>query len=126
MKLSQLRHLVAVAEAGTIRQAAKNIHLSQSSLTKSIHLLEQYLGVELLHRASHGVTPTAAGKALIARARQIEAELREARNELDDIRGAGAGEIRRATRGAVRCRGSFPSTAAPDAGCWRRAWCASS
>ena len=94
MKLSQLRHLVAVAEAGTIRQAAKNIHLSQSSLTKSIHLLEQYLGVELLHRASHGVTPTAAGKALIARARQIEAELREARNELDDIRGAGAGEIR--------------------------------
>jgi DNA-binding transcriptional LysR family regulator len=94
MKLSQLRHLLAVAEAGTIRQAAKNIHLSQSSLTKSIHLLEQDLGVELLHRASHGVTPTEAGKALIARAKSIEAELREARNELDDIRGAGAGEIR--------------------------------
>ncbi len=94
MKLSQLRHLVAVAEAGTIRQAAKNIHLSQSSLTKSIHQLEEDLGVELLHRASHGVTPTEAGKALIARAKAIDAELREARNELDDIRGAGAGEIR--------------------------------
>jgi LysR family transcriptional regulator of abg operon len=94
MKLSQLRHLVAAAEAGTIRQAAKNVHLSQSSLTKSIQLLEEYLGVELLHRASHGVTPTAAGEALIARARAVEGELRQARNDLDDICGAGSGEIR--------------------------------
>lgn len=94
MKLSQLRHLVAAAEAGTIRQAAKNVHLSQSSLTKSIQLLEEYLGTELLHRASHGVTPTAAGEALIARARAIEGELRQARNDLDDICGAGSGEIR--------------------------------
>lgn len=94
MKLSQLRHLIAAAEAGTIRQAAKNVHLSQSSLTKSIQLLEASLGVELLHRASHGVTPTAAGEALIARARAIESELRQARNDLEDIRGAGKGEIR--------------------------------
>jgi LysR family transcriptional regulator, regulator of abg operon len=94
MKLRQLHHLVAAAEAGTIRQAAKNVHLSQSSLTKSIQLLEQSLGVELLHRASHGVTPTAAGAALIARARAIESELRQARNDIEDIRGAGKGEIR--------------------------------
>ncbi|MDH4190581.1 MAG: LysR family transcriptional regulator [Betaproteobacteria bacterium] len=94
MKLSQLRHLIAVVEAGTIRQAAKNVHLSQSSLTKSIQLLEETLGVELLHRASHGVTPTAAGEALIARARSIESELRQARNDIEDIRGAGMGEIR--------------------------------
>jgi len=94
MKLSQLRNLLAVAEAGTIRQASKNVYLSQSSLTKSIHLLEEYLGVELLHRTAHGVTPTAAGKALIARAKVIEAELRQARNDIETVRGAGSGEIR--------------------------------
>lgn len=94
MKLSQLRHLLAVAEAGTVRQAAKNVHRSQSSVTKSIQSLEQELGVELLHRASHGVTPTAIGKALIARATAIEAELRQARSEIETARGAGAGEIR--------------------------------
>jgi len=94
MKFSQLRNLIAAVDAGGIRQAAKNVHLSQSALTKSIQLLEQSLGVELLHRASHGVTPTAAGVALIARARAIESELRHARNDLDDIRGAGKGEIR--------------------------------
>lgn len=94
MKLSQLRHFLAVAEAGTIRQASKDLFLSQSSVTKSIQQLEESLGVELLHRASHGVTPTAAGRALIARAKVIEAELRAARNDIDTIRGAGSGEIR--------------------------------
>ena len=94
MKLSQLRHLMAVAEAGTVRQASKNLFLSQSSVTKSIQQLEVSLGVELLHRASHGVTPTAAGKALIARSRIIEAEVRAARNDIETVQGAGSGEIR--------------------------------
>jgi LysR family transcriptional regulator of abg operon len=94
MKLVQLRHLIAVVEYGTVRRAAKALFLSQSSVTKSIHQLEQSLGVELLHRHAHGVTPTAAGRALIARAKIIETELREARNDIDTIKGARGGEIR--------------------------------
>ncbi|OIR03528.1 HTH-type transcriptional regulator GltC [mine drainage metagenome] len=94
MKLSQLHHLVTVAEVGTVRQAAKILFLSQSSVTKSIQQLEAELNVELLHRGSHGVTPTAAGRTLIARAKVIEAELREARNDIDSIMGAGTGEIK--------------------------------
>ena len=94
MKLSQLHHLIAVAEVGTVRQAAKMLFLSQSSVTKSIQQLEASLGVELLQRGSHGVSPTAAGRALIARAKLIEAELREARNDIDSIIGTGAGEIK--------------------------------
>lgn len=94
MKLSQLRNLVIVAEAGTVRQAARTLNLSQSSVTKSIQQLEEALGVELLHRGAQGVTPTEAGRALIARARLIEAELRHARNDIDNVLGAGVGEIR--------------------------------
>jgi LysR family transcriptional regulator of abg operon len=94
MKLSQLRNLIAVVDAGAVRQAAKNLNLSQSSVTKSIQQLEERLGVELLHRGAHGVAPTAAGKALVARARAVEAELRHARNEVEAIQGAGFGEIR--------------------------------
>ena len=48
LKLSQLRHLVAVTEAGSLRQAARQLFLSQSSITKSIQQLEQSIGVELL------------------------------------------------------------------------------
>ncbi|MBK7334384.1 MAG: LysR family transcriptional regulator [Betaproteobacteria bacterium] len=104
LKLSQLRHLVAVVEAGTVRQAAKSLFLSQSSVTKSIQQLEEAVGVDLLHRTTHGVTPTAAGRAIIARAKAIEAELREARNDIDNILGSGTGEVRSPPRRPSRCR----------------------
>jgi LysR family transcriptional regulator of abg operon len=94
MKLSQLRNFTAVVEAGAVRQAAKTLNLSQSSVTKSIQQLEDELGVELLHRGAHGVSPTEAGKALFARVKTIEAELRHARNDVETIQGAGVGEIR--------------------------------
>lgn len=94
LKLSQLRHLVAVVECGTVRQAARSMFLSQSSVTKSIQQLEQAVGTALLKRTPHGVAPTAAGRALIARAKVVENELREARNDIDTILGAGSGEVR--------------------------------
>jgi DNA-binding transcriptional LysR family regulator len=101
MKLIQLRHLTAVVEAGSVRRASKALFLSQSSVTKSIHQLEESLGVKLLHRHAHGVSPTAAGRALIARAKTIETELRHARNDIDTIQGAKGGEIRLGVSPAV-------------------------
>ncbi len=94
LKLSQLRNFTAVVEAGSVRQAAKNLNLSQSSVTKSIQQLEDDLHVELLHRGAHGVAATEAGKALFARIKTVEAELRHARNDIETIQGAGMGEIR--------------------------------
>jgi len=94
MKLSRLRNFAAVVDAGAVRQAAKTLNLSQSSVTKSIQQLEYDLGVELLHRGAHGVAATEAGKALFARIKTIEAELRHARNDVETIQGAGIGEIR--------------------------------
>jgi DNA-binding transcriptional LysR family regulator len=94
MKLSQLRHLVAVVEAGTVRQAAKNLNLSQSSVTKSIQQLEESLKIELIRRSTHGVTPTEAGRMLVARAKVVDAELRHARSDIEGMRNASLGEIR--------------------------------
>jgi len=101
MKLSRLRHLVMVCETGTIREASRRLSLSQSSVTKSIRHLEEEMGVELLHRASHGVTPTEAGRAVIERAKRIEAELRYARNDVDEIQGTRIGELRLAVSPSV-------------------------
>lgn len=94
MKFIQLRNFIAVIEAGTFRQAAKNLHLSQSSISKSLQQLEDEIGTEILHRGARGVVPTAAGEALLARAKIIEAELRHARNDVQMIQGAQIGEIR--------------------------------
>lgn len=94
MKLNQLRHLIAVVEAGTVRQASRYLNLSQSSISKSLQELEAELGAELLHRSPRGVMATAAGKALLSRAKVIEAELRHARNDVQTAQGGLAGEIR--------------------------------
>lgn len=94
MKFIQLRNFIAVIEAGTFRQAAKDLHLSQSSISKSLQQLEDEVGADLLHRGARGVIPTAAGQALLTRAKLIEAELRHARNDVQMIQGAQVGEIR--------------------------------
>jgi DNA-binding transcriptional LysR family regulator len=94
MKLSQLRYLTAVASAGSLRQAGRDLNVSQSALTKSIRLLEEELGVTLLTRESHGVSPTTSGAALIRRAKFIETELQSARSELQAIEDARMGGIR--------------------------------
>jgi len=94
MKLTQLRNLKAVAEAGSVRQASRDLNLSQSAITKSVQMLEAELGTKLLHRASHGVSTTAPGEALVARAGIIETELKNARNDIARIEGAITGDVR--------------------------------
>ena len=94
MKLEQLRNLVAVCEAGSVRQASRDLNLSQPAITRSIKQLEMELGCKLLHRRSHSVVATTSGAALIARARKVEAELRSARNEIDCIEKVTTGDIR--------------------------------
>jgi DNA-binding transcriptional LysR family regulator len=94
MKFDQLRNLIAAGRTGSIRQAARDLNLSQPAVTKSIKLLEEELGCSLLHRQSHGVIPTASGEALIKRALSIETELNNARNEIDKIEGVTTGDIR--------------------------------
>ena len=94
MKLTQLRNLKAVANAGSVRQASRDLHLSQSAITKSIQMLELELDTKLLHRSSHGVSTTATGEALVARAGVIDAELKNARNDIARIEGAFTGDIR--------------------------------
>jgi DNA-binding transcriptional LysR family regulator len=108
VKLSQLRNFVAVVEAGTVRQASRNLNLSQSSISKSLQQLEAELGAEMLQRGARGVTPTAAGKALLSRAKAIEAELRHARNDVQTVRGAEVGEIRVSASPTVVAMGLLP------------------
>jgi len=71
MELRHLRYFVAVAEAGSLTEAAeRRLHTSQPSLSRQIRDLEKEVGVELLSRSVHGVELTPAGKGFIEHARQ--------------------------------------------------------
>ena len=93
MKLTQLRNLRAVADAGSVRQASRDLNLSQSAITKSIQMLEAELDTKLL-LGPHGVSTTASGEALVARACIIASELKNARDEIARIEGAFTGDVR--------------------------------
>lgn len=93
MKDHQLKALVQVADAGSIRAAARAMHLSQSALTKALRELEEDVGAELLTRSYKGVAFTPAGQALLTRARLALAMLEKGREEVRLLRGGAGARI---------------------------------
>jgi molybdate transport repressor ModE-like protein len=89
----RLAMLAVAARCGSLTAAAAELGLTQPALSKSIRELERALGVPVLERGRHGVLPTEAGEALVARHRAIEAELHAAAAEVDAIRGAHSGRV---------------------------------
>ncbi len=62
MKLSQIEAFCAVILAGSISQAARQVHLTQPALSLQIRDLEEFFCVQLLERTNKGVKPTPAGE----------------------------------------------------------------
>jgi LysR family transcriptional regulator, hydrogen peroxide-inducible genes activator len=71
LKLRDLRYLVAVADLRHFGKAAARCFISQPTLSAQLKKLEQALGVQLIERAPHNVSLTAAGEEVVARARRI-------------------------------------------------------
>jgi len=93
MRLTQIRDFLAVVDTGSIRAAARSLGLSQPALTKSIRKLEQELGGVLVTRSVRGAQLTEIGRAFLARARSVTADLRRAREEVAQLRGARTGSL---------------------------------
>lgn len=76
MELRHLRYFVAVAETGSLTEAAEQrLHTSQPSLSRQIRDLEYEVGVELLSRGARGVELTASGRAFLDHARLALAQV---------------------------------------------------
>jgi LysR family transcriptional regulator, hydrogen peroxide-inducible genes activator len=72
--LRQLQYAAAVAETLSFRRAAERCRVAQPSLSTQIAQLETSLGVRLFERDRRRVLVTAAGEAIIDRARRVIAE----------------------------------------------------
>jgi LysR family hca operon transcriptional activator len=78
MELRHLRYFIAVAEEGSLTNAAeRRLHTAQPSLSRQIRDLELEVGVKLLNRGARGIELTAAGRVFLDHARltllQVEA-----------------------------------------------------
>jgi LysR family hca operon transcriptional activator len=70
MELRHLRYFIAVAEEGSLSNAAvRRLHTAQPSLSRQIRDLELEVGVKLLERRPRGITLTPAGRVFLDHAR---------------------------------------------------------
>lgn len=86
MKINQIKTLVAIADTGSIRAAARDMNVSQSALTRNMRELEEEFSAELIHRTYKGVEYTPAGQALLTRARFILESMQLAKDEVEFLR----------------------------------------
>ncbi len=83
---ADLAAFVAAFEAGTMRDAADTLELTQSAVTKRVAALERRTGTTLLERGRFGVRPTSAGRVLYPEAKRVLGALRDAEEALDNHR----------------------------------------
>ncbi|MBC7278614.1 MAG: LysR family transcriptional regulator [Nocardioides sp.] len=91
--MRHLRVVIAVSDAGGYTPAARELHVAQSSLSRTVQEVEQRIGVPLFERTTRRVRPTLEGEEFLATARRLVAEFDTALNHFE---GYLAG-----TRGAV-------------------------
>lgn len=71
MTLQQLKYVATVAKTGTITEAAKQLFLSQPSLTNAIHELEKEMNIRIFARTNKGIQLTSEGEDFLSYAGQV-------------------------------------------------------
>jgi DNA-binding transcriptional LysR family regulator len=70
MTLTQLRTFIAVADRGSVRAAAEQLHVSQPSVSGSLASLGEEVGVALTEREGRGMRLSPAGEVFLPHARE--------------------------------------------------------
>lgn len=71
LTLQKMRYLVSIAENGSITKAARLLFVSQPSLTKTIHEIEDELGFPIFDRTRTGIRLTRNGEEFLVYVRQV-------------------------------------------------------
>lgn len=93
MDVRRLKYFIVTAEERSISRAAEKLHITQPPLTRHIQSLEEELGVQLFTRTNSGVELTQAGTALLGHARNINAHVELATEQIRRVAAGQAGRI---------------------------------
>ncbi|TGV55458.1 LysR family transcriptional regulator [bacterium M00.F.Ca.ET.141.01.1.1] len=94
LKLEAAAAFVAVAESGSITEAARRMALSKSVISERLSELERGLGTKLLDRTTRKLSITETGRSFYERAKRIMQEVADASAEIAERRGELAGPLR--------------------------------
>ncbi|WP_421998566.1 LysR family transcriptional regulator [Reyranella sp.] len=93
MTNANIRYFATVARHGSIREAAEELNVAQSALSRQIQKLEEDLGVPLFQRHARGVELTSAGEIFLRHARSSLRQEERVRSELDALKGLRRGTV---------------------------------
>ncbi len=71
MTLQQLRYALTIADCGSMNEAAKQLFISQPSLSETMKELENEIGLEIFLRSNRGIVITPEGEEFLGYARQV-------------------------------------------------------
>lgn len=94
LKLRELRILSAVAKAGSMGKAARQLALSQPAVSKAIAELEHTVGFALLDRTPQGIAPTVYGRTMLKWATAVFDDLSQSVREIESLADPTRGEVR--------------------------------
>ena len=82
MELLQMYYFMEVAKTGHMTKAAKNLHISQPAISKTIHEIETELGVPLFDRVGRMIVLNDYGKIMLKHTEEVFNSITTARNEI--------------------------------------------
>lgn len=82
MEITSLTLLVDILDAGNLSQAARKLKMTRANVSYHLTQLEKSVGVQLVRRTTRRVEPTELGLRLYAHARNIQNEMRAARETI--------------------------------------------
>ncbi|GGG15417.1 LysR family transcriptional regulator [Paenibacillus abyssi] len=94
MELRQLYYFVKVAKKEHVTQAAEELHVAQSAVSRQIHQLEEELGVQLFIQKGRNLQLTPVGQLFLKRAEVVLTDLERAVVEIHEFMDPEMGEIR--------------------------------
>lgn len=93
LDVRHLRHLIAIAEEGTLQKASEKLHITQPALTKSMQALEFDLDVKIFERDGRKLQLTDIGKELVNNGRRILRSVRDTEDMVNAWRSGQSGQI---------------------------------
>ena len=106
MDFKELEYFSTIVKCGNLTHAARQLYVSQPTLSKFLQKLEEDLGLVLFQRGSRRLKLTYAGQRYYAHVERILSQKREMDAEMTDILML----VSRRSDAASRCRRYYPSS----------------
>jgi len=94
MNLKHAQYVLAVLRAGSMTEAAKQLYISQPSLSQTIRQAEEQLGTPIFNRDTSPMSLTYAGQMFVKAAREVMSIDTNLLNEIEEIKKESHGRMR--------------------------------